>query len=150
MPLSSAGFSVFLKPDPVLRRLVFASGLIFGVAGAVLLVRLPLDLWLRGIACSGWVACCARQHLRLRRGYRDIAEIRVGANGFETRDRSGEWHPARLLPGSFVLRRVAWLRLERPGRACHVELLRGGAAGCNDWRRLQVIWRHVGGWPGSC
>jgi len=47
-----------------------------------------------------------------------------------------------------LLRKVGWIRLsfELPtGRKLILgELLRGDGRRGEDWRRLQVIWRHIG------
>ncbi len=58
---------------------------------------------------------------------------------------NGGWYTARLATGTVVLRRYAWIRCRmEPGRYC-AELLRGNCRKSDDWRRLQVIWRHIGG-----
>jgi len=59
-------------------------------------------------------------------------------------DADGNWHPARLLPGSMLLRRVGWIRWDDGCGRQYAELLRGRSRESDDWRRLQVIWRHIG------
>ncbi|MBT8087186.1 MAG: hypothetical protein KJO46_04090, partial [Gammaproteobacteria bacterium] len=62
-------------------------------------------------------------------------------------DRNGQWRPAEVLPGSLLLRHYGWIRLKpRHGRR-FAALFRGHCRQSADWRRLQVIWRHVGATP---
>ena len=56
----------------------------------------------------------------------------------------GEWRTASLLSGSLVLPGVAWLRISVGTGPAYGELLTGNPRKNEDWRRLLVIWRHIG------
>jgi len=51
---------------------------------------------------------------------------------------------ASIEAGSVVLWHFAWLRFRTENGRRHVELMRRKTAQNKDWRRLQVIWRHLG------
>lgn len=57
----------------------------------------------------------------------------------------GGWRAATLQNGSVVLSEFAWLRIETCDGRKVVELLRGNCRKNKEWRRLQMIWRHLGG-----
>lgn len=79
------------------------------------------------------------------RGYAMTRGLRITADGsLRCLDARGRWQPARILPGSVVLARLAWLRFETGKGAQAAELLRGDPRKSQHWRRLQVIWRHIG------
>jgi hypothetical protein len=82
------------------------------------------------------------------RGHALCRRLRMSAGGeLLLLDPLGNWHTARLLPGSVLLRRIGWIRLETGiGQRC-AELVRGSCRESDDWRRLQVIWRHIGATP---
>jgi len=54
------------------------------------------------------------------------------------------WVPASLMTGSVLLRKLGWVRLKDESGRVFVELVRGDARLSHDWRRFQVIWRHIG------
>jgi hypothetical protein len=65
----------------------------------------------------------------------------------------GQRRPLRLMGGSVVLPRLAWLRLQFPDGSHYVELLRGDPRVDLNWQRLQLIWQArrlvIGDPPGS-
>ena len=143
--MSSNRYSAELHPDAVLRRVVLLSGVGLCFAGVAIILALPLHTVL-SIGCSGaWLALCAGELVNIRRGYALCCSLRVTpGGGVLLLDSLGNWQTARLLSGSVLLRRIGWFRLETgSGRRC-AELLRGSCRKSDDWRRLQVIWRHVG------
>ncbi|MEL7186825.1 MAG: hypothetical protein AAFN50_10410 [Pseudomonadota bacterium] len=143
--MSSSTFSACLTPDPRLRRVIARSAVLFALIGVVLLWQLPYPGWVLWLATIGWLGSFARQLLRLRRGWSHCTAIRVLPGPvFEVRDTAGEWCVSELKSGSFLFARVAWLRLELADRDPLVELLLPAGRRCNNWRRLQVIWRHIG------
>tara|TARA_R110002096_G_scaffold163266_1_gene330664 strand:+ start:12049 stop:12378 length:330 start_codon:yes stop_codon:yes gene_type:complete len=95
------------------------------------------------LACLG----LGRYELRrLRRGFRLCREIRLANDGSALLlDEDGQWVAASLRPGSLVLSRLAWLRLRTAHGVLVTELIVANARAGQDWRRLQVIWRHIGG-----
>ncbi len=143
--MSSNAYSSCLKPDPWLRIAVVISAQMLIFAGMVLILTLSLNAAARGIACALWVAYGWFELRRLRRGYESCREIRLLAGGDAlVLTSAGQWVSGVVLSGSVVLKNLAWLRLRTAEGAEIVELLRGDGRRCHDWRRLQVIWRHIG------
>ena len=143
--MSSSTYSVCLTPDPRLRRLIDRSGIAFALFGVILIWQLPQPLWMLLSGTVAWLAMYAWQIRRLRYGWRACRAIRaLPGPTFEVQNRNGDWLPAELKSGSFVIGFVAWLRLSTNDSEEIVELLLRSRRRCNNWRRLQVIWRHIG------
>ena len=146
--MSSTTFSAELHPDPHLRRLVLGSGLILGAVGLPLIASLGVGLHVRSILAVVWLTTFAWQWRRFRLAYGRNGILRVDADGgVRCRRCPGSWEPLRLLPGSVVTSGWAWLRLGDTDGPDYAELLRGDMRQSHDWRRFQVIWRHVGAAP---
>lgn len=148
--MSSPAFSTELRPDPRLRALVLASGAGLGALGIVVLVTLPVAGCLRAILVFVWWAVTVRELSVQLAGYARVRVLRLDAGGqvqLGTRDRG--WQPARLAAGSIVLGSLAWLRF-RTADGQVAELLAGSCRRDEHWRRLQLIWRHLGAPPRSC
>lgn len=141
--MSSSTFSSYLRPDPWLRLLIDISGrvLVAGAIGVSLTLSLHPGLRL-GCALSclllGWRDLC-----RLQRGFHACEAIQLLNDGSARIYGNGAWTDARLESGSVVLSRVAWLRLKTADGVAVSELLSGDPRRSGDWRRLQVIWRHI-------
>ena len=149
--MSSSVFSAEFTADPLLRRLVLLSGIILNMAGLVMILLLPVHLAVTVVGCISWVGWSVREHMRLRRAYHNFSRLRVHHDGeLRVLDRDGNWQDARLLAGSVLLRRAGWIRIRTGEGRVFAELLRGRCRHSPDWRRLQVIWRHVGAVPVSC
>jgi len=128
-----------------LRRLVAGSGVLLGFTGILVILQLPIDLWVRLIACCLWAATSAYEYHQLRRGWAECCALRFSGEGEITLlGVDGAWHPACRVSGSVLLRRVGWIRLRGHSGVVFGELLSGHDRESPDWRRLQVIWRHVG------
>ena len=130
---------------------MLSSGVFLAAVGLALVLTLDLPMSLRLAAASAWLVVMARQIRTLRRGWRRCRALRLYADGtLAVLGPDGEWRPGRLESDGVLLRRWAWLRLRVGSGACFAELLRGSCRGSRDWRRLQVIWRHIGAPAGSC
>ncbi len=116
-----------------------------GCAGIAVVSSLPLNAALRWAAAAGWLAYSVLELWRLARVYRIVVSLAVAADrSVELILRDGKRIAARLEPGSLILPQLAWLRLETDCGLKYGELLRGNSRKNKDWRRLQVIRRHVG------
>ena len=146
--MSSSTFSTELRPDRGFRAVVLVSGAGFAIAGVFLILSMPLGSIASLVAGGSWLTFCGREWLCVRRGFSRCRRLRFTADGKVMRlDPDGEWQPARLMPGSMLLRHAGWLVLEVAKGRRAVEPVRGHCRESNDWRRLQVIWRHVGATP---
>jgi hypothetical protein len=146
--LSSTPYSTELTPEPRLRRAVLLAGLVASGVGVLVVVTLDVGgLW-RSLAVLAWVGWSARELRVIANGYKRFGRIRIDSEGnVELLIGDVDWVAARLLSGSVVLERYAWLRIKpRHGRR-YAEFIRGNSREDEMWRRLQVIWRHLGGRP---
>ncbi len=121
------------------------SGVAATVVGLVTIVLLSLPLTWRAFAALVWLLLNGRELALFSKGHKRCQRIRIEHSGdVELLAPDGNWTPATLLAGSVVLRRFAWLRFEtRDGRR-FAELMCCKTAQNKEWRRLQVIWRHLG------
>lgn len=115
------------------------------LAGVLVIAGLRLPAaWLLP-AGAAWTLAGLWQVSALRATYRHYNRIRLHADGRLEVLRSNEPDErARLLDGSFVLPGLAWLRIRLEDGRTSGELLRGDIRENQAWRRLQVIWRHLG------
>ncbi len=143
--MSLNSYSASLTPDPWLRIVVLTSGRLLVAAGLVLILNLAVDTGLRVLGCLGWAAFGRFELRRLEQGFDACAAIRVDSNGdFAVLKNNDNWVPASLMTGSVLLRKLGWMRLQDESGQVFLELIRGNARQSQDWRRLQVIWRHIG------
>lgn len=113
------------------------------LAGCVLIVRMPLELSIRGLAFAAWLAASGIQIRRLLAGGREVAKIRVdNAGGVWVSNFRGRWQAVDILPGTMVLRRLAWLRIRLADGRKYGELLAGNAVKDVEWQRFQLLWQQ--------
>ncbi len=143
--MSSQIYSAELHPDAWLRLIVITCGRLLAAAGLILILTLPVAVSLRFGSCLLWLAWSWFELRRYHQGYAAYCRIRVrlGAD-VQLLNGAGEWVAANLLTGSVLLQRIGWLHLETADGITFAELIRGDCRESDDWRRLQVIWRHIG------
>lgn len=141
-PMSSRRFAACLKPEPFLRKFVMLAGCVALLIGIALLMRLPIPPWIRAALAAIWMTGSVWEISRLSRGAGRIREIRVGIAWAAVLTNRGKVEPVRIMSGSFVLPRLAWLRLRLADGLIVGELLRGDPATAEQWRRLQILWRQ--------
>lgn len=112
------------------------------IIGLTLLLHLPLTMLMRLPLIACWLFAGVRQLDRQSRGAHRVSAIRLGVDDATVVDRQGRLSPARIMSGSVVLARFAWLRLKFADGLIYGELLRGDAAHDVQWRRLQILWRQ--------
>jgi hypothetical protein len=143
---ASTSYFAEIRPDPRLRRLVLLTGGLSFMGGLALLPLVAVSGPLKGLLAISWVALCGFEGRALWRGYAGCRALRIAAGGHVERQApDGSWQAARLCAGSVVLARVAWLRIAGPGERPFAELVGARSHPSEEWRRLQVIWRHIGG-----
>ena len=149
--VSSIAYFAELRPDPALRRVVLWSGVFLAVVGLGIIATLELPVAPRLFGAGVWLAVMAGQIWTLHRGWRRCRGLRLYADAtLAVLGEDGVWRPGRLESDGVVLRHWAWIRLCAGSGLAFAEPLRGSCRGSRDWRRLQVIWRHIGAPAGSC
>jgi len=147
--VSSNAYLAETRPDPYLRRVVLASGALLALAGVPLIIVLPVASELRVAALLLWLALAVQELTRVRSAWHVCHALRFSADGTVVVLMPGQiWQPACLLSGGILLRKIGWIRLSvalPTGQTLVLgELLCGDSRESADWRRLHVIWRHVG------
>lgn len=143
--MSSAAYEAGLVPARHLRTALLAAAGGALLAGIVLVVCMPAAPLLKAGLCLLWVLSCGGEVSSFRRGMSRIDRIGIRDDGSVLGyGPDGARHVLRLLPGSVVLERVAWLRLGFGDGLAYGELVTGDAAESEAWRRLLVIWRQRG------
>ena len=128
-----------------MRRAVFVSGIAFGVLGCGLIASLPMKATWQVLTGIAWSASVLRELQLLHRAWTNCRRVRMSADGAcAILGRDGEWRPGRLVSGGVLLARIGWLRLQASGGPVFAELVHGERRTNRDWRRLHVIWRHIG------
>ncbi len=141
---SSAAYSATLRADSLWRRVALGSGLLFGLFGLVVVASLPIGIGWRGLMALAWGMIVATELLMLIRAYRACVAVTVHTDGrLEIERTGGEYQSGRLLPGSVVLRRWAWLRMALPAAPAWGEPFGLRTQDREQWRRFQVICRHL-------
>ena len=149
--MSSSAFSAELAAQPILRRLVLCSGVFLNAAALALILLLPVHVAVTAGSAILCVVYGAYEQIRLRHAYQRFSRLRISCDGnLRVFDRQGEWRAGTLLAGSVLLRRAGWIRIRTDDGCVFAELVRGHCRHSTDWRRLHVIWRHVGAVPVSC
>jgi hypothetical protein len=115
------------------------------VAGASVCLAMSIAWEWRFAASCLWLLVSERELRVIANGHKRYTGIRIDANGdtaLLTPD--GAHLPVKLLTGSVVLPSLAWLRFKGSDGCRGVELITRKSPENKAWRRLQVIWRHVG------
>ena len=111
----------------------------------MLILLLPVAAPLRALAC---LVAGARGYLEIKRlqaGFSRCREYRVFADGkVEVRTAGDDWLPGRLDNGCLLLKNIGWLCIRTSDGRRFADTIRGDARESPQWRRLQVIWRHIG------
>lgn len=134
-----------------MRRLLAAMALTGYLLGLVIVVLWQPGAKIAVLAGLAWSVLTLVEWLLIASGHKRFSRIRVDAQGaVALLDRKGQWQKASLSADSVVLAKLAWLGLKPAGRPRYFELLRGNSRENEQWRRLQLIWRHVGRAGRSC
>jgi len=129
----------------MLRRVVLWSGLALVLVGTFVIAGLSVGPAWSVPAGIAWTLGGVWQAFRLRATYGYYQGLRLHADGhIELRRPDGSREAAQLLSGSFVLPGFAWFRIRLADGRTSGQLLRGNMQENEAWRRLQVVWRHLG------
>ena len=144
--MSSNAYFAEFRPDLVLRRFVQWTAAAVGAVGVAVIAGLEAPFSIRFGGAALWLAILVAQLRSLRCGWSSCAGFRVHADGtVAVLGPDGEWCRGQLEPDGVLLRRWGWIRIRTGSGRPFAEPLRGSCRDSREWRRLQVIWRHVGG-----
>ena len=125
--------------------IVLGTGASALVCGALAIATLPAGMSWKSLGVASWLAVGSRDLWLIAAGYKRCARIRLHPEGsVQIFSYRGHAAAATLCAGSIVTAGFAWLRIELAGGRRLGLLLRRNASENKDWRRLQVIWRHLG------
>lgn len=142
--MSSANYFSDLNPDRRLRAAVLAGGVLAGIAGVALIANLPATTTTRALLAVLWLILSGSETVHIAGAYRRCSTLRLNnAGGLRVLQADGCWTDARLLPDSVVLAQQAWLRVGLADGLEYLEWVRGDGRQSQQWRRFQVIWRHL-------
>ena len=141
--MSSSTYSAAIAADDRLRGLVMLVGLACALLGAAMIAWLPTSVTSRALGSIGWFFWSGRELLTYWRVYGRWSGLRVAADGTIDVQGGGRHVAARVLPGSVVLANVAWLRIQADNGDQWGELMAGNHRESEEWRRFQVIFRHL-------
>lgn len=143
--MSSPTYSSYLQAEDWSRIVVTVSGQLLAFTGFVIILTLDMPAALRALGCIAWWLWTYLEMDRIERGFANCRAIRVNSDrSLEVLNSEMECIPSRLLGGSMVLPNMAWIRYETGSGSRAAEFFIGDCRSSNEWRRLQVIWRHVG------
>jgi hypothetical protein len=143
--VSSDAYLTEIYPDARLRRVVLATGTLLAVAGVVLIAYLPFPLLVKMVGVLTWSVCVTWELTRLANAYAACRALRFSSEGdIAVQAHDLEWHTAAIASGGLLLRRVGWIRVTTGSGDTFGELVCGNCRLDRNWRRLHVIWRHVG------
>ncbi len=141
--MSSNIYSAQITADKRLRAVVLFVGLALALLGAIMIAWLPTSVVVRALGLIGWFFWSGRELLTYWRVYARWSGLRVAADGTVEVQGGGRHCAARVLPGSLVLDELAWLRIRADNGDQWGELIAGDHRESEEWRRFQVIFRHL-------
>ena len=138
-----------------MRRVLAAAALLAYLLGLVTICSLPIDARLAALAAAIWSLLLAAQWFLISSAHKRFHCLRIHYDGTaQLLGHRGEWQPATICKECIVLSNFAWLKLKAAQGGTYCELVRGDARGNTreneQWRHLQVIWRHLGTVGRSC
>lgn len=134
-----------------MRRALAASALLAYLLGLVTIFSLPIDNRLGALGAAVWSIQAGIQWHLISSAHKRFRGLRIHCDGAaELLDKDGEWHSAIICKECIVLSTFAWLKLKPAQGRTYFELVRGNSLKNKQWRRLQVIWRHLGTVGRSC
>ncbi len=141
--MSSSTYSAEIRMDRRLRRVVLISGLLLALTGGGLMLLLPIGIPVKLGASLGWYFWSGTELLAYWRVYGRWSAVKLSADGEIELMGCDECCAATVLPGSIVLPELAWLRIRAENGDIWGELVAGNHRESKEWRRFQVIFRHL-------
>ena len=120
----------------------FGSGC--AVLGIICILATPFPALAKAAAVMVWILWSTWELVSLWRVYRGCSGYRVYENGeIEVFDDRGGYRSGKVLPGTVVMPGWAWLRVGLTDGPTWGEALTGRTRESQQWRRFQVIFRHL-------
>lgn len=114
------------------------------LAGVVLICVTQISPFWRYCLALIWLLDCLWQGWHMYRNASGVTGIALDSDGNVTLlGGNGERRQARLLTGTWVLPRLAWLRVRGQDGFCHGELFAARRSGPETWHRLQLLWQQA-------
>jgi hypothetical protein len=135
----------------LLRRLLACACLLSYLLGMLMIFSLPIGQIISALGAALWTLLAVTEWLLISSAHKRTQRIRIHCDGAaELLDQHGEWQAATICRECIVLSTLAWLKLKPQRGGRYFELVRGDRRKNEQWRRLQVIWRHLGTAGRSC
>ena len=144
--MSSSTFSAAIRMHSRLRQLVLISGSMLALTGSGLILLLPfagLSLSGKVVVAAAWTIWSGRELLTHWRVYGRWSVLILQEHGEIELFGKQESCTAKILPGSIVLPGIAWLRIRAENGQIWGELVVADPRESEEWRRFQVIFRHL-------
>jgi hypothetical protein len=141
--MSSNTYSAEIRSSECLRRVVLTVATVMLVVGVGVIVLLPISKLAIGVASFVWIGWSLGEVLTYWRVYRRWLGFSVSADGETKVFGRDECCSAKVLAGSVVLSEIAWVRLQAENGDVWGELVAGNHRDSEEWRRFQVIFRHL-------
>jgi hypothetical protein len=137
----SRDFAARIRPDPGARAWVLSSAVCAYLTGFYLIAGLGTAAEWRLLIAACWCVDAVISLYRLRRARKRLAAIWIRSDGLRVLRQDGRQIDARLLTGSTVMLRIAWLRMAGADGIRYQELVLAGRTDPAEWHRLQLIWQ---------
>ncbi len=136
-------FVVKLCPDLLCHRLILGSGVLFMLAGILLLSNMEGFVYWRLGGAALWCADCCRSLWRFSAARAAVNLILLDSDGgVRTKCSMGRTTVRTLRAGSCVFANFAWLRLGSEDRGVYGGLFVRSRINAGDWHRLQLLWQQ--------
>ncbi len=146
--MSSRAYVAELGPEPAMRRVLAVSAALAYLLGIATIFNLAIDARLAALGALIWSLHGGAQWFLIASAHKRFQRLRIHSDGTaELLGAGGDWHRATICKDCIVLPGIAWLKLALAKGGSYCELVRRESCGNEQWRHLQVIWRHLGTVP---
>jgi hypothetical protein len=141
---SSRDFAARIRPDTGARAWIISTGVCAYLAGFCLIAGLSMSTPWRLLLAAYWCGDAAISLYRFRRAATRLAVIRISPGGLQVLRQDGRRIDARLLTGTTIMRRLAWLRMAGTDGIRYQELVLASRTDPVEWHRLHLVWQLRG------
>jgi hypothetical protein len=138
---SSRDLAARIRPDTRARAWVLGTAVCAYLAGFWLIADVSAGLSWRLLLAVCWCCDAALSLYRFRRALTRLAAIRIGPDGLQVLRQDGRRFDARLLTGTMIMPRLAWLSMIGADGIRYQELVLASRTDPAEWHRLQLVWQ---------